>query len=61
MGVQPMACVWMSTFVRLSLMSDNDGQYRAISKHADTRAHIVIHSLMQSLLSDITVKQEQKS
>lgn len=50
MGVQPMACVWVSAFVCLSLMSDNEGQYCAISKHAVTQAHIVIHSFMQSLL-----------
>lgn len=50
MEAQPIACVWVSAFVCLSLMSGNEGQYRAISKHGVTQALVMIRSLTQSAL-----------
>lgn len=44
-------------FVHQSLMSGNDGRCSAISKQAVTQALIMIHSLMQSIL---TVQQNTK-
>lgn len=50
MEVQPVACVWVSAFVCLSLMSDNEGQYCAISKHAVTQALVMTRSLTASIV-----------